>query len=251
MPAKPVPRERDEQMISLWNLGLSDGQIAFRIGVKAHVIAPRIRLLRAGPLGPTITRESSVGRPTTKWTKERTAEAHRLYITEGLSATQVAKQMGNGTTRCGVIGIAHREGWSRSPEFARINNARSGGRPASPNRALRAPAVPRVQNPLGAASKNRLRVLKEAAEPVVAFVPAPEALTPTATFADLRTGVCKWPIGDPQEAAFGFCGREANGTYCPVHHRAAYQPLTEEKKRSLNKLAAWVDGPQRRRDVAA
>lgn len=34
---------------------------------------------------------------------------------------------------------------------------------------------------------------------------------------------CKWPIGDPGEEGFHFCGARCAGNYCEEHHRVAYE----------------------------
>lgn len=46
------------------------------------------------------------------------------------------------------------------------------------------------------------------------------------TLMDLKEGMCKWPLGDPQEPDFHFCGRPTStvGVYCPGHKAVAYQP---------------------------
>lgn len=49
---------------------------------------------------------------------------------------------------------------------------------------------------------------------------------------DLTDSMCKFPIGDPSEADFAFCGRESShGPYCKDHARLAYQPSGEGEKR--------------------
>jgi GcrA cell cycle regulator len=49
---------------------------------------------------------------------------------------------------------------------------------------------------------------------------------PGATILTLTDRICKWPIGDPRDADFHFCGRgSAEGLpYCSDHARRAYQP---------------------------
>lgn len=38
---------------------------------------------------------------------------------------------------------------------------------------------------------------------------------------------CRWPLGDPGEEAFRFCGcpRLARGSYCAVHRRRSCEPV--------------------------
>jgi GcrA cell cycle regulator len=40
---------------------------------------------------------------------------------------------------------------------------------------------------------------------------------------DLTGHSCRWPVGDPREEEFGFCGdrREGEGPYCAEHHKVA------------------------------
>ena len=42
----------------------------------------------------------------------------------------------------------------------------------------------------------------------------------------LRDDQCRWPIGDPKEAGFGFCGcqKAAGIPYCGHHAAIAYNP---------------------------
>jgi GcrA cell cycle regulator len=49
---------------------------------------------------------------------------------------------------------------------------------------------------------------------------------PGATILTLTDRICKWPIGDPRNADFHFCGRGAHEglPYCAEHARRAYQP---------------------------
>jgi len=77
--------------------------------------------------------------------------------------------------------------------------------------------------------------------------PLPEIREPqafgTADIHTLGAHMCKWPIGDPADASFAFCGRKTPGkdTYCIEHARVAYQPHakkgseTSELTRSLRR----------------
>jgi GcrA cell cycle regulator len=77
-------------------------------------------------------------------------------------------------------------------------------------------------------------------QPVVALAVVPtvviqEQVAPGALcidLLDLREHMCRWPIGDPQDDSFHFCGRhKASGiSYCDHHARQAFQPVTRRKK---------------------
>lgn len=151
------------------------------------------------------------------WTDDRVETLKKLWL-EGLSASQIAKQLGGGVTRNAVIGKVHRLGLS--------------GR-ATPSKP--APAVVRVARPRPVASAPARRAPSAAA----ASAPTPPQTVVarreepgSATVLTLGVHMCKWPIGDPSSRDFTFCGRGASGTYCDEHARLAYQPVQKKTGRS-------------------
>jgi GcrA cell cycle regulator len=154
------------------------------------------------------------------WTDDRVEVLKKLWL-DGLSASQIAKQLG-GVTRNAVIGKVHRLGLS--------------GR-AAPSQPVRAVVrTPRPARPAVAATPRREPGLAPSprTEPVRVYVTE----TPgTATVLTLSAHMCKWPIGDPSSDEFTFCGRGTEGTYCSEHSRVAYQPPQNKKKSSANELA--------------
>ena len=60
------------------------------------------------------------------------------------------------------------------------------------------------------------------------FIPVEQRLT----LLQLNEHTCKWPIGDPLNADFYFCGQHSNEghPYCEFHSRRAYHQV-EKKKR--------------------
>jgi len=138
------------------------------------------------------------------WSEDRITTLTSLWL-NGLSASQIAKQLG-GVTRNAVIGKVHRLGLS--------------GR-AQPSRTARLARAPRR-----AASAPRPRPLARVAPAPARPQPAAEGPGLVPSLAALGAHACKWPIGDPKAADFSFCGRLANGSYCPSHQAAAFQPGT-------------------------
>lgn len=66
---------------------------------------------------------------------------------------------------------------------------------------------------------------------------------------DLGPNQCKWPIGDPKAAGFGFCGRlRGGGSYCACHQAAAVdRAVTAQSHRGgIERLAALAQGAPRR-----
>jgi len=162
------------------------------------------------------------------WTEERVAELKKLWA-EGHSASQIAKRLGS-VTRNAVIGKVHRLGLS--------------GR-ATPSRPVKRPprlARPKPQQmPRPALSRGGAALaVREAAPP--AMLAEPEAnIEPQrlpngdmVTVLTVKDTMCKWPIGDPADTAFGFCGRAScdGSPYCTEHGRVAFQPAKKRERRS-------------------
>jgi len=157
------------------------------------------------------------------WTDERVETLKKLWL-EGLSASQIAKQLG-GVTRNAVIGKVHRLGLSGRAT------------PSQPTRtSFKSPRPPRPMVSLQASPR---RVLERHPHPAPAPKPAYVEQPGTATVLTLGAHMCKWPIGDPSTDGFSFCGRRASdeGPYCVEHARLAYQPPQARKKTSASELA--------------
>ena len=141
------------------------------------------------------------------WSETRVTTLSQLWR-DGLSASQIAKQLG-GVTRNAVIGKVHRLGLSgRAAASAPARAPRTATpRPTRPRRV--ALAAPAVRKP-----------------PVLAYAPAPEGPGLIGDMALLGAHVCKWPIGDPKSPDFSFCGRQADGRYCAAHEQTGVRPGT-------------------------
>jgi len=140
------------------------------------------------------------------WTEDRVEVLTKLWA-EGLSASQIAKQLG-GVTRNAVIGKVHRLGLSGRAKPS--NPAKKKARKTTTRtRATRMPSAPR------------------APRPVVQARPAlPMADGRFATILTITDHMCKWPIGDPSTSEFRFCGRKTDDKdepYCKAHSSVAYQ----------------------------
>jgi GcrA cell cycle regulator len=168
--------------------------------------------------GSTLGLEDEMG-----WTDERVELLKKLWQ-DGLSASQIAKQLG-GVTRNAVIGKVHRLGLSgrAAPSkpartvFKAPRPARPAAAPSAPRR-LAEPAATQAQPPTP-----------------VRYIDEPPG---SATVLTLGAHMCKWPIGDPSMDNFTFCGRRSSdGPYCMEHANVAYQPAQTKKKSSAAELA--------------
>jgi GcrA cell cycle regulator len=165
------------------------------------------------------------------WTDERVEMLKKLWA-DGLSASQVAKQLG-GVTRNAVIGKVHRLG---------LSGRATPSRPARPRpQTARMPGALRGRpDPLVAerhpASLRDGEAQAERAEIVRAEMQALEPGERT-TVLTLTEHTCKWPIGDPGRPGFHFCGRGAGSgsPYCAEHARLAYQPVQPRRNRERDR----------------
>ena len=157
------------------------------------------------------------------WTDERVELLKKLWQ-EGLSASQIAKQLG-GVTRNAVIGKVHRLGLS--------------GRAAPSKPARTVFKAPRPARPAAAPSAPRRLAEQTSLAPAPSPVRYVDEAPGTATVLTLGAHMCKWPIGDPSLDNFTFCGRrsEEGGPYCNEHAQVAYQPAQAKKKSSAAELA--------------
>ena len=148
------------------------------------------------------------------WTEDRVDVLKKLWL-EGLSASQIAKQLGGGVTRNAVIGKVHRLGLSGRAA------------PSKPTRIIVRPPRPRP-----AVSVSQPRRVETHSAPVVRAYVRDEA-PGSATVLTLNARSCRWPIGDPSNGDFTFCGQgAAHGPYCEHHAAVAYQAPQKKTKRA-------------------
>lgn len=185
--------ELDALVTRLWHQGLTGAQMSFRIPNSTSEGC----MERCRKLG--LRRGSN---PVKSAWSETDDEILTLMWTNGSSASQIAKALPGDRTRNAVIGRANRLGLRKtSPERNRNPKVKI-ERKAPPRRA------PRPQ---------RNWTQKSSSIP-------PESARKA--LLALNTHDCRWPMGDPQEPGFGFCGarQEPGLPYCPHHAQVAYRP---------------------------
>jgi len=134
---------------------------------------------------------------------------------QGLSASQIAAQMGDGVTRNAVIGKIHRLGL----------NAR---RIADP----KIVPLPVKNDASDALAEGGKALLMDQLDDAPLEEEADKTPGGCASIVALSHHSCRWPIGEPQLPSFRFCGaRKINGhSYCAVHLQRAYQPVRRKRK---------------------
>jgi GcrA cell cycle regulator len=158
------------------------------------------------------------------WTDERVEALKRLW-SEGLSASHIAAELG-GVTRNAVIGKVHRLGLA--------------GRAKSPTSSAPRPRKPRSHGHMLRVSRPSVRGNTALAHAFELDVEAEPELVDNVipmgqrrTLLELTEATCHWPIGDPGQPDFFFCGGQTVSglPYCAYHSRVAYQPVHMRRDR--------------------
>ncbi|MEM1105372.1 MAG: GcrA family cell cycle regulator [Pseudomonadota bacterium] len=162
------------------------------------------------------------------WTEDRVDVLKKLWA-EGHSASQIAKELG-GVTRNAVIGKVHRLGLSgRATPSRPVKRPPRLARPKPqvlPDGTVKTPQ-PKVANPTAHKAAREERALIEKLPPLELEDGS------KATVLNLSKCMCKWPIGDPADPNFAFCGRRAtDGPYCAEHAKIAFQPARKRERKT-------------------
>ncbi len=157
------------------------------------------------------------------WTEEKTAQLKKLW-SEGHTASQIARMLGDDISRNAVIGKAHRLNLAGRTQSRMISSPKINNHQSQNKKDL----IRRTRRPRGL----RAIVIEKDFEPE----------NPT-SLENLTDKTCSWPIGHPDEKDFYFCGRSPmeEKIYCKLHVLHAYQPRGQKgevpQKRSIAKKA--------------
>lgn len=128
------------------------------------------------------------------WTDEQVEELKRLW-NEGLTTGDIGKALG--VSKNAVVGKAHRLGLNSRPSPIRRGDEETATEEAP---------APEVKEPKKSSKKTE------------------KAKEKLFTVNDLTSTSCRWPIGDPKDEDFHFCGKTAlpGKPYCLEHAAVAY-----------------------------
>ncbi len=150
-----------------------------------------------------------VRQPFVMWSEEAVDHLHFL-IAEGLPQSAIGARLG--MTRSAIAGKIDREG------LVLMRSAKN------PDRPVQAPTRVRKRKPKLAAMPSRTASRPSKPEPCR---PPPDVVLPDSVPIDLmglNAATCRWPIGDPCEPGFFFCGAPPRDgkPYCGGHCAIAY-----------------------------
>ncbi len=177
------------------------------------------------------------------WTDERVDMLKKLWA-DGLSASQIAAQLG-GVSRNAVIGKVHRlnlPGRAKSGGQTKVRTKRPA--PNAPRSSTYTANTRAVGQSHTHASRSMPRssgatALKADAEPVayqeLETRPVEDVVVPISRrleLVQLTERTCKWPLGDPLQDDFHFCGNDSgeSSPYCSYHSRLAFQPSQDRRR---------------------
>ncbi|MCB9963949.1 MAG: gcrA cell cycle regulator family protein [Rhodospirillales bacterium] len=168
------------------------------------------------------------------WTEERVALLEKLWG-EGKTASEIAKIIGD-VSRNAVIGKAHRLKLSGRASPIQAQGVAGSVEAGKPVTRLQEPSNSNIQ------PARRGRPKKQLIEPSADIPVKHIKLT------DLKDRQCRWPLGDPRDEDFSFCGCQAmpGVPYCAAHAQVAYQVAT--RKKFINLEVADDSGARKKAD---
>ena len=160
------------------------------------------------------------------WSDERVELLKKLWA-DGLSASQIAGELG-GVTRNAVIGKVHRLGLSGRAKAPSSSVPRP-RKPRAPTQLFQRPRPMMRGNTALATMPSYNYDLEPEPQPIENIIPIGQRCT----ILELDVDKCHWPVGDPGQPDFYFCGgKTATSTpYCGYHGRVAYQPPAARRDR--------------------
>lgn len=199
------------------------------------------RQIQGQPVGGSASLVSKSGKSTVEvrpaitdaWSEEQIKELVAL-VDEGLSAGQIAKQL-RGRTRNSIIGKVHRlqrsghcngfanqTGWVGAQQAHKGQIGNTGDRLGANKK-----RVSIAENRKKAVRGGKVNVYRLKQDVGHIEIETPDSVEPLRLRLDqLAAFTCRWPLGDPKEEDFGFCGLHSDlgRPYCNFHSRIAYRP---------------------------
>lgn len=173
--------------------------------------------------------------------KQMTREERLQFIRDGVAARMSTAQMGKlvGTSRNAIIGLAHRAKIQlmASRKSLPANRKRRERRKPPVLKVVEALEVPVKSPPFAPAPAPQKTILpaRLLPKPPVEVMAKKLEVVPVSKgipLSALTERTCKFPIGDPRDADFGFCGhdKDIEKPYCAFHLKLVYVPATQRHR---------------------
>ena len=140
------------------------------------------------------------------WTDESVNKLRELWA-QGLTANEIAKKLG--VTKNAIVGKVHRLCLTARPSPIKPKESAVQTAPKLPLSASEVDVVESADEKSKTADKNENSNIK---------------------LVDLDSHTCRWPLGDPRDDDFSFCGKKVRSgqTYCDEHAMMAYVKATRK-----------------------
>ncbi len=145
------------------------------------------------------------------WTSEMIDKLRQMWK-QGLTTSEIAKKIG--VSKNSIVGKVHRLNLTARPSPIKKKE----------NVVLEQPAQKSVEKtPKSAKSVKKVKIEPVEISPTV-VVPTTVEKTGCIPLTELDNHTCRWPIGDPRDEGFCFCGKKVRSgqTYCEEHAAIAY-----------------------------
>ncbi len=149
------------------------------------------------------------------WTEEMIDDLKQMWK-EGLTTNEIAKRLG--VSKNSIVGKVHR-----------LNLK---ARPSPIKKKEENPAPVTVVSEETSAKKTSGTIKKINITAVNVISAKPQKKDSCIKLTELDSHTCRWPIGDPRDDNFCFCGKAVRSgqTYCEDHSAIAYvKPIKKEK----------------------
>lgn len=158
------------------------------------------------------------------WTDEMVEDLKRMWD-EGLTTGEIGKRLG--VSKNSIVGKVHRlDLTSRpSPIKKKEDNSDASTKEAKEVKSIKETAtIKTVAKKEVETSTERSRAEQLSKDARKDCAPEPKKNNGKTMLTDLDNHTCRWPVGDPKDEGFHFCGKKVKigQTYCDEHSSIAY-----------------------------
>lgn len=142
------------------------------------------------------------------WTEESVEQLRKMW-SEGLTANEIAKKLG--VTKNAIVGKVHRLCLTARPSPIKSKDNAVEEEQVQMQLEIVTEETDEEDIPLQEVKTSKVSAPKICKEGNIKLV-------------DLDSHTCRWPIGDPRDDDFCFCGKKVRSgqTYCDEHSAVAY-----------------------------
>lgn len=156
------------------------------------------------------------------WTDEMVEDLRKMWK-EGLTTGEIGRRLQ--VSKNSIVGKVHRLGLSGRPSPIKKKEENSTEEAAKPAKV----ATPKA-TPVKEKEAEKIEIKAEAKESKTSETPKfsprerSHKVNHNVSLADLDNHTCRWPVGDPKDENFHFCGKKVKigQTYCEEHATIAY-----------------------------